>query len=291
MPKNGLTKPVSDALNRQNIIWLAQFSLGIFIMSLSYPLFLIENNIAPGGVSGVAMIVNHLAPKLRIGLMTFVFNIPLFIIGYRQRGRGFIIASFIAMAATSYLIDALRVNVLTNDLVLAAAGGGVVLGIGLGLIMRSNATSGGSDMAAMLLHKKFPILSVGAILMGLDCLVIIAAGIVFEPQAALYAMVTVIISTRVMDQVVEGFNTAKAFFIVSDNYAEITKAILEKLERGVTLLNSKGAYSRTEREVLLCVVTRTQIQAVKRIVYEIDPRAFMILTDAHEVLGEGFSKL
>ena len=280
---------IKALFNRQNALWLLQYTLGIVIFSLAYPMFLIENDIAPGGVSGIAIILNHVA-GLRIGLMTFIFNIPLFVVGFRQRGKHFIISSFIAMTATSLLIDTLRIDTLTRDPLLAAAGGGVIIGAGLGLILRSNATSGGTDMAAALLHKKFPILSVGGILMAIDCAVIIAAGIVFEPQAALYAMVTVIISTRVMDQIVEGFDTAKAFFIISDNYADISGAILEKLERGVTLLPSRGAYSGAEREVLLCVVTRTQIQAVKRIVHEIDPRAFMIIADAREVVGEGFTK-
>ena len=275
---------------RDDILCQAQYIAGMVLMSAAYPLFYLSNNIAPGGLSGVAMILNELI-KVPVGLTTFVLNVPLFAIGFRQRGYQFVIRSFIAMTITSLLIDWLPFAPLTADPMLASFGGGVILGIGLGLILRANATTGGTDMAAMLIHKRFPVLSIGAILMGIDCVVVLGAGVVFEPQAALYSLVTVYLSTRVMDRVVEGFDTAKAFFIISDAHQAIAKEIMEKMERGVTLLESRGAYSGTRRDVLLSVVTRTQVPQLKRVVHSIDPRAFMVVTDVSEAVGEGFEKL
>jgi uncharacterized membrane-anchored protein YitT (DUF2179 family) len=283
---HGIKKLATSA----NLLWLAQFALGMVLFSLAYPLFLIGNDIAPGGVSGIAMIINHLTGA-RVGLMTFALNVPLFVLGFHQQGWKFIVSSFIAMTVTSFLIDAFKLSALTLDPLLAAFGGAVMLGVGLGLIVRCGASSGGTDLVAMLVHKKLPVLSVGSILLALDSAVVIGAGFAFEPQAALYAMVTVVVSTRVMDTVVEGFNTAKAFFIISEKHEDITRRIMTELERGVTILNARGGWSGAERNVLLCVVVRMQVQAVKRIVRDIDSSAFIILTDAREVVGEGFNDI
>ncbi|MDR1569189.1 MAG: YitT family protein [Oscillospiraceae bacterium] len=276
-------------INRDDWLCSAQFILGVVLMSASYPLFFLTNDIAPGGLSGVAMILNELI-RVPVGMTTFALNVPLFAIGFRMRGTAFVLRSFAAMTVTSALIDWLPLAPLTADPMLAAVGGGALLGVGLGFVLRANATTGGTDMAAMLLHKRFPLLSIGGMLMAIDCLVIIGAAIVFEPQSALYSLVTLYLSTRVMDRVVEGFDTAKAFFIISNSHAKIASEIMKTMERGVTLLNSRGGYSGEQRDVLLCVITRTQIQQLKRVVHSIDPKAFMIVTDVSEAMGEGFGK-
>ncbi|GHU72537.1 membrane protein [Clostridia bacterium] len=265
------------------------YAAGLIIMSAAYPLFFLANDIAPGGLSGVAMLLREWLP-LNVGMMTFILNLPLFVLGYRQRGFAFIARSFLAMTVTSMLIDALPFAPLTRDPLLAALGGGALLGIGLGLVIRANATTGGTDMAAMMLHKRFPILSIGGILLAIDCVVILGAAVVFEPQSALYALAALYVSTRTMDAVVTGFDTAKAFFIISDEHAVIAQKIMTELERGVTLLHSKGAYTGAEREVLLCVVTRTQAPQLRRIVLAADPKAFLIATEVREAMGEGFEK-
>ena len=277
-------------IKRSDFIREAQFVAGMVVMASAYPMFLLANDIAPGGVSGVAMVLHRLI-GVPVGLTTFVLNLPLFAIGYRQRGKPFVIRSFIAMAATSFMIDGLKIATLTSDPMLASFGGGVTLGIGLGLVLRTNATTGGSDMAAMLIHRRFPLMSVGGVLLAIDCVVVLGAGIVFEPQAALYSLVALFISTRVMDRVVEGFDTAKAIIIISDEHAAIAGSILEQMERGVTLLASRGAYSGAQRDTLLCVVTRTQVPQLKRVVNAIDPKAFMIVADVSEAMGEGFEKI
>ncbi|MDR0396024.1 MAG: YitT family protein [Oscillospiraceae bacterium] len=279
---------MTDA-NRRRWIDMAGYAAGIVIMSAAYPLFFLENDIAPGGLSGVAMLLHRWLP-VSVGMTTFILNVPLFALGYRQRGFAFIARSFLAMAATSVLIDALPFQTLTRDAMLASLGGGVMLGAGLGLVIRANATTGGTDMAAIMLHRRFPVLSIGGILLAIDCVVILGAAVVFEPQSALYALTALFVSTRAMDAVVTGFDAAKAFFIISDKHAAISARILADMERGVTLLHSKGAYTGAEREVLLCVVTRVQAPMLKRIVCAEDPRAFMIATDVREAMGEGFDQ-
>ncbi|MDR2656612.1 MAG: YitT family protein [Oscillospiraceae bacterium] len=275
------------AENRRRLIEMTGYAAGLVIMSAAYPLFFLDNDIAPGGLSGVAMLLHQWLP-VNVGMMTFILNVPLFAIGYRQRGFAFIARSFLAMTVTSMLIDVLPFRVLTRDSMLAALGGGTMLGVGLGLVIRANATTGGTDMAAMMLHKRFPALSIGGILLTIDCVVILGAAVAFEPQSALYALAALFVSTRAMDAVVTGFDTAKAFFIISDNHAEIAKRILEDMERGVTMLHGKGAYTGMERDVLLCVVTRTQAPMLRRIVCAADPKAFLIATDVREAMGEGF---
>lgn len=277
-------------LTRDDIIREALFIVGMIAFSLAYPLFYLENNIAPGGISGIAMILNELV-NVPVGLTIFLLNLPLFVLGYFMRGVSFVARSFVSMTITSFLIDAVHVGSLIDDPLMAAIAGGVLLGVGLGLIIRANATTGGTDLAASIIHKKFPVLSIGGILLTLDCIVVAGAGIVFEPRAALYSFVTLYISTTVMNRVIEGFDTALAFIIISDKNVEITQSIFDTLGRGVTLLKSKGGYSGVERDVVLCVITRTQTTRLKRIVHTIDKAAFMISADVHEAMGEGFDKL
>lgn len=269
---------------------LAALAVGVVLMALAYPLFFLSNRIAPGGLTGVAMVINELWP-VPVGLLTFVLNLPLFLVSLLRRGGGFVLRSFVAMLCVSAIIDLAPVPPLTADPMLAAIAGGVLLGVGLGLVIRSGATTGGTDMAASLLHTRFPTLSVGGMLLGIDFVVILLAGIVFDMEAALYSLVALYLSARLMDQVVEGLNPAKAFFIISNEHRTIAGAILQQMDRGVTLLQSRGGYSGAERDVLLCVVTRLQTMQLKRIVASVDPKAFMIVTDVHEAMGEGFKKV
>ena len=268
---------------------LAELAVGVVLMALAYPLFFLDSRIAPGGLTGVARVINRLW-RVPGGLMAFLLNLPLFLISFFHRGSGFVLRSFAAMVCVSAIIDLAPVPAITGDPLLAAIAGGVLLGVGLGLVIRSGATTGGTDMAASLLHGRFPALSVGGILLGIDFLVILLAGIVFDMEAALYSLAALYLSARLVDQVVEGLNPAKAFSIISNEHRPIASAILQQMARGVTLLQSRGAYSGAEGDVLLCVVTRLQTMQLKRIVASVDPRAFVIVTDVHEVMGEGFSR-
>ncbi|MED9957948.1 MAG: YitT family protein [Christensenellales bacterium] len=268
--------------------WL-YLAAGVTLTSVPFPLFFIPNDIAPGGLSGLSTVL-HALTGWPVGMTTIVLNAPLFLISWKRMGRAFASRSLLCMLGVSVLIDLVPGKPVTSNPMLAAIFGGLTMGAGIGLVIRGGATTGGTDMAAMLVHEQIPAISVGGVLMGIDCLVILLAGIVFDLQSALFALIALYIATRVMDRVIEGLENAKAFFIFSGQSQAIADAVLTRMNRGATLLRAQGAYSRQERDVLLCVVTRMQIPQLKAIVNELDPNAFLMLTDVREALGEGFTR-
>ena len=267
-----------------------QIFLGCVLAAAAYPLFLVPNNIAPGGVTGVATILNYLF-GLPVGVTSMVMNLPLFFFGYKRMGRMFVIRSLFATVLFSALIDLIALPPLTNDVLLASVYGGILLGVGLGLIIRGGATTGGSDMLARVVHRRFPFISVGLFLFLIDFCVIVAAGFTMSAEAALYALINIFIGARVLDLVFAGFGTSKACFIISDCSARIAKRITAEMNRGATLFAARGAYSDQPKDVILCVMSGREILTVKQIVRQEDARAFVVITDTHETLGEGFSSL
>jgi len=281
---------VLSTRNKEHISAYIQILIGCVIGGVSYPLFLVPNGIAPGGVTGIATIF-HFLFNLPVGLSSFLMNLPLFLLSYRKVGGRFAFRSFLAMLLFSFVIDFLNVMPLTVDTLLGTVYGGILLGAGLGLILRGNATTGGTDMMARLVHKHTPFITVPVILFMLDCVVIIGAGIFIDVYHALYALICIFISTKVMDTVLTGFSTVKACFIISSNENAITKRLLTELGRGVTQLMARGAYTGAERQVILCVTETQELPALKDIVREEDENAFLFVTEAHEALGEGFNSL
>ena len=275
---------------RETLMAYAQIFIGSVIGAAAYPTFLIPNNIAPGGLTGVATILNYLA-GWPVGITALVLNIPLFLIGYRTMGKVFAFRSLVATALFTILIDILPLKPVSEDPLLGTLFGGVVLGIGLGLILRGGATTGGSDMIARMVHRRFSFITVGMFLFALDFLVVLAAAIFIGGTQALYAMIDIYVCGRVIDAVMVGFGGNKACFVMTDAWQKITGRVLNEIERGCTLLEAKGAYSGTSRPVVMCVMSRQEMTALKRIVQEEDEKAFMFITDAHEALGEGFSRL
>ena len=275
---------------REILMAYAQIFIGSVIGAAAYPTFLIPNNIAPGGLTGVATILNYLA-GWPVGITALVLNIPLFLIGYRTMGKVFAFRSLVATALFTILIDILPLKPVSEDPLLGTLFGGVVLGIGLGLILRGGATTGGSDMIARMVHRRFSFITVGMFLFALDFLVVLAAAIFIGGTQALYAMIDIYVCGRVIDAVMVGFGGNKACFVMTDAWQKITGRVLNEIERGCTLLEAKGAYSGTSRPVVMCVMSRQEMTALKRIVQEEDEKAFMFITEAHEALGEGFSRL
>lgn len=273
---------------KKGIRGLVPLLVGVVITAASFPLFFIPNDIAPGGISGISTLIHALC-GVPVGAMSALLNAPLFLLSFRRMGRGFAFRSLFAMLASSALIDLLPFPPVTSDPMLAAIFGGVLLGAGVGLVLRSGATTGGTDMAALLIHERFPVLTIGGILLALDCCVVVASGFVFSVLSMMYALISIYITTQVMDKVALGLESAKAFFVFSMRSEEIAGAILTDMRRGATLLHSKGAFSGQERDVLLCVVTRLEIPRFKAIVKDIDPESFVMVTDVHEAMGEGFT--
>ncbi len=283
---------LSVARCEQFSAWL-QIIIGCVIGAAAYPLFLEPGEIAPGGLSGVAMIINRFT-AWPVGVTSLVLNVPLFIIGYRSMGRVFAFRSLVATILFSLCIDGLKLLPLTPpdvEPMLATLFGGVLLGVGLGLILRGGATTGGSDMAARVVHRYLPFLSVGMFVFLIDCMVVVAAAFCFDVEKALYALVCIYINGKVIDMVMLGLSKNKACFIMTAEWERINQRILRDMDRGVTLMEARGGYTGNERPVVLCVLPPQEVSRLKAIVREEDERAFMFITEAHEALGEGFSRL
>ena len=248
------------------------------------------NHISVGGFTGLGQIINYLLPGLPIGTIVIILNVPLFVLGWRFIGKDFLFSSIYATAVSSLMIDVLSsIHTFSPmDPILACIYGGILTGIGCGLLLHESATTGGTEMAARLLKLKFQGLSIGSLCLGLDVAVTIGYALCFRDMTrAMYGVVALYILSLLIDRVVYGPNASKVAYIISDCHEELTRRLLE-LDRGVTLLQGKGAYSGRDKQVILCACARTQIIPVKRAVQEIDPDAFVIVCDAHEILGEGF---
>lgn len=262
--------------------------LGTFLAALSLPQFFLPYDIAPGGISGISTVLASVLP-LSVGMLSFMLNVPLFLFGWRTVGLRFAVRSFVAMSLMSLFIDLVPVRDVAGNAMLAAVFGGVLLGVGLGLVVRAGATTGGTDMAAKMIHNRIGFLSIATILFLIDGMVVAVAGLVFGMQAALWALISLFVSSRAMDTVIKGFNTAMQFMIISEDSEKIVRRIHTEIDRGCTRLMAEGTYSGLPVGTLLCVVSRTEAPRLKKLVAEVDPLAFVTVCDVHEVLGEGFT--
>lgn len=271
---------------------IAGVTLGVLLTALGLDVFLIPNKIAAGGVSGIATVLHYLL-SVPVGVTMLVLNVPLFLMGLYRLGLRFGFRSLYGTISLSFFIDALDpfLPVLTHDPLLASIFGGVLVGLGLGLVFKFRGTTGGTDLAAAVL-RTYTGANVGQLLFVVDAVVVLAAGLAFKSwELAMYALITIFVTAWLIDLVQEGFSYAKAFFIISGHPESIAFAILHEMDRGATVLSGKGAFSGSDRDVLLVVVNRAEVTRLKDLIRSIDSRAFVILTDAHEVLGEGFKPL
>lgn len=262
---------------------------GLFFANLAFNVFLIPNNIAAGGFTGIGQLVNS-ATGLPVGTVSLALNVPLFLISMKNLGLRFGIRSLIATIAFSLLLDIVKVGTLFQDPLLAAVYGGLFSGLGFGLIIRGNATTGGTDMLASLIHRLCPRIKISWGIFIVDGLVIIASAFVYDMILAMYALICVFLCNLVVDFVLEGPNASHSFFIISDKSAEIAQRIMTELDRGVTGLDATGMYSGQKKQMLLCVVSRLETTRLRRIVFSTDPRAFLISSKASETFGEGFKE-
>ena len=264
-------------------------TIGIALAVAGLNLFLVPGKIAAGGVSGIATILYHLF-QVPLGVSIAVLNIPLFIFGFRSLGKAFVFKTLYGVALYTALAELIPILEPSDDLFIGAVFGGVLVGIGIGLVIRMGGTSGGTDMAAKILDERLKNFSVAALLFALDFVIIAVAGVLFEPMVALYAIVSLYIATKVIDFFTVGLSLSKAFYVISDKSDEIADAILTQMNRGCTSFPAQGRYSQTDKDVLLCVLKwRTEGTRLKKLVKEIDPHAFVIVADVKEVLGEGFT--
>lgn len=267
--------------------------LGAVLYSVSFDWFYVPNQIGFGGLTALGMILNHLSPAIPIGGVVLVLNVPIFILGWKLLGGHTLVSSLFAMAATSVLVD-LIAAVYTfppMDPMLAAIFGGVALGLSLGMIFSKGATTGGTDLIARLLKIPFAWLPVGKLLMAVDLLMLLAVSIAFRSmESAMYGIISLYISTLVMDGVLYGMDRSKVAYIVTARPQEVAAEIDRQMDRGATFLHGEGSFSREEKLVLMCAFKQKQIVPLKALVHDLDPEAFLIVCDAHEVLGEGFRR-
>ena len=264
--------------------------VGLLVASAAYRMYLIPNQVVNGGFTGVGQLLNH-ATGISVGLVNIALNVPLFLISMKSMGLRFGVRSLIAMVLMSLLIDHIPLPPATDDMLLASVYGGAISGIGFGLVLRGNATTGGTDMLAALLHRLVPVIKVSYAIFMIDGLVIIASAFVFEAQAAMYGLISAFLCNVLIDLVLEGPNSAHSYFIISDKSEAIAEKIMHDMNRGVTGLEAVGMYSQQHKQVLLCVVNRFEAMRLRRIIFEADPHAFVVANKAKEVLGEGFKSM
>jgi uncharacterized membrane-anchored protein YitT (DUF2179 family) len=269
---------------------LMEYSLliiGSFLVALSFNWFLNPNRIATGGVVGISTIIDALT-GIEPAVTQWVLNIPLFVAGLFLLGGRFGMKTLVgSIVLPLFVLLTGRLQPLTDNLLLATIYGGIGIGVGLGLVFRGRASTGGLDLAAQILHK-YTGLSLGYAIAVLDGLVILAAGLIFSPEKALYALIGLFVTSKTINIVQIGFSRSKVAFIISDRKEEIKKAILYELDRGLTELKGQGGYTGESREILMVVVDQIEVNRMKAIVKTVDRNAFIIISDTTEVLGEGF---
>jgi len=292
-------------------------TIGSASMAIGIGVFLVDAKVVPGGVSGLAMAIHYLSNNtIPVGLLVWAFNLPLFLWGLKELGKTFGVRTFYGFTLSSFFIDFFRGDVpgfgflklqetqtvkdlLQHDFLFLILIGAVLLGFGLGIIFKFRGTTGGSDIVAAIMQKRFGI-KPGQAIMFIDFFVIALAGFIIEIKdlsplrpafsLTLYAFFLLFISSKLVDVIIDGFDYARAAYIISDKNDEIAKVIMDNFGRGATALKARGLYRNIDREVLFTVVTLRDVSRLTDVIREIDPNAFVILNNVHEVLGEGFRK-
>lgn len=268
--------------------------IGCLFMAISINMFLNPHNIAPGGLTGVSIIINTLT-GLPIWMINVLFDIPLFLFAFRILGKKDAtktLLGIIFLTASLKITENLGNMQVTDDILLSSISGGIILGIALGLIFRINGSTGGTDLIGLLANRTFPSISVPTLMGFADGCIVILSGIVSRNiEIALYSAIALYIIVKVSDIIVQGINTSTSFTIISNKYNEVGKAITEELQRGATILKGQGLYTGNEKNVLLVVVSKKEVIALKKLVKHIDPNAFIIISDTFETLGEGFKSI
>lgn len=271
---------------KKMFFWL----LGAFIVAVALEMFLLPNKIIDGGVIGISMMISYIT-KWNLGLLIFCINIPFMLIALKSLGKKFILNTFIATALLSVATNVvMNLHPVTNDLLLATIFGGIFLGLGVGLILRNSASLDGTEMLSIVLSKRLKIVSVGELLMGMNLFIYTAAGFLLGWERAMYSILTYFVASKVIDTVLEGLDKAKSVRIVSEFWEEIGDSIMKELDTSVTYVKTKGGYSKQEKILTFCVVNKFDIPKLKEVVHDIDPRAFIVTEDVHEVEGVRIKK-
>ncbi len=275
-------------------IWLdiLKTVIGCAVFSLGFDLFLIPNDLNSGGISGLAMIIGELIPFGSVGITTLLLNLPLFALAGLKIGKKFFWGSLLGMALLSLFIDLFAyLPQIETEPLLGAIYGGVLCGLGGGIVFSSGHSTGGSDIIVRLLKKKWPFVPLGIFVTAFDVVVAVLTGVVFHNVTnVLYCIISVFVTGRIVDAVIYRFDYSKVALIVTDHYKEVARRLGEELHRGATFLDGEGSYSGVKKKVVLTAVKQHQITEMKNIVATVDPNAFIIVQEAHQVLGDGFAR-
>ncbi|NMH71000.1 YitT family protein [Bacillus sp. RO3] len=276
--------PLKEVVKRAVLI-----TIGAVIMAVGLEIFLVPNQVIDGGIVGVSIILSHIT-GVKLGLFIFILNIPFFFIGYKQIGKTFAFSTLYGIIILSTSTTFLHpVPAFTQDILLASLFGGIVLGIGVGLVIRYGGSLDGTEILAILTSKKLPF-SVGEIIMFVNLFILASAGFVFSWDRAMYSLLAYYVAFKMIDITIKGLDESKSVWIISENYEEIGDALLHRLGRGVTYLKGEGAFSGDDKKVIFCVITRLEEAKLKDIVAEHDPSAFLAIADIAEVRGGRFKK-
>lgn len=281
---------MNKALIKLTLVRLFWITVGTLIAAFSLECILIPNVVIDGGVVGVSIMASYLS-KYPLGVFLIVLNLPFIIMAFQKFGKMFVFLMFYGVIMLSVFAEIfLEQNyVFTHDTLLAALFGGIVLGAGVGIVLKSNASLDGTEILAIKLAKKQPF-SVGEIIMFFNIFIFTLAGFVYGPDKAMYSALTYFIAYRVIDIVLQGLNEAKSVFVISAKYDEIGKELMKRLDKSVTYLNAEGGYSGAKSKMIYCVITKIEIQKTKEIVNSIDPMAFIAIENVHDVDGKRYKK-
>ncbi len=273
--------------------------VGAFILAAGFVLFINPYNIVPGGVYGIGIVTHHLFPAIGVGTVGIILNIPLTLLGIKVLGPNFGFKTVLGMVLTTVFMDFVLTPIigesdplgLQNDLLLSSVFGGIIIGFGLGLIFKAKATSGGSDIIAMI-GNKYTKISVGQFLVIVDSIIVLLGLIVFKDwKIPLYSWIVIFVTGKVIDITLDGINYERALIIVSDKHEEIKDRILNSINRGGTYLSGEGMYSGEQKRIIFTVITRRELSTLEAMISQIDPDAFLTIMDTHEILGQGFKSL
>lgn len=288
-----MTRIFKNKAELKNIlIQFLWWTVGSMLFASAINIFTAPNNITVGGFSGIGTLLNYLF-SVPIGFCVFALNVPLFLIALRKFGLSFIIKTVIATLETSLFIDlsAPFLKGYSGDRLLSSIFGGVLLGVGLGLIFHNGATTGGSDIIAKLLRLKYAHISMGRVIFAVDLIIVVSSAFAYKSvESMLYSLVTVFISTQAIDLINSGFSHSKTVLIVTENGEKISEKILHKLDRGVTVIDAYGGYTKNNKQLLFCAVRANDVPQFSRLIRQEDENSFMVVTDADDILGRGFNK-
>ena len=278
-------KPKSKKeLAKDVIVQLIWLTIGAVIVAFALESFMFPHKIFDGGVIGVSMMLSYLT-HTQLGLLIFLINLPFLVLAFSKLGIRFVLQTLYAVSVLSIFTNVFHWEIATKDPLLAPIFGGIILGTGVGLVLKNNASLDGTEIMSIRLSQKFSFMSVGQFLMGFNLFIYMVAGLMFGWDKAMYSILTYFIASKTIDIVMEGLNSSKSVRIVSEKYREIGKMIMKELDVSVTYIRSKGGYSGLDNVLTFCVVSRLELAKLKQLVKDIDPRAFLVIENVHEVEG------